>query len=148
MISVATAVALLWLIPGMFMIARALEKDRAEKLMLDDLNGSLKEAVEVADHANSTMTMLKAVRLCTRGQLQLLTAARSSLKRTLGLKAVDIACVDELEPVPSTRVVLPINDLFVIVVDASVHGQQQALLERAALQVAHAFRDAGDAGLE
>lgn len=132
----------------MFMVARALEKDRAQKVMLDNLNGSLKEAVEVADDANSSMTMLKAVRLCTRRQLQLLTAARSSLKRTLGLKAVDIACVDGLMRVPSTKVVLPINDLFVVVVDASVHDQQQELLERATLQIAQSFRDAGDALLE
>ncbi len=41
-ISVATALMLLWLIPGLFRLAKALEKDRVEKVMLDSLGGALK----------------------------------------------------------------------------------------------------------
>ena len=148
-ISVASAAVLLYLIPGLFLLARTLEKDRAEREALEDLNGTLTESVEMSDNSRGTnMTMLKAVRVCTRRQLHLLTAARSSLKRTFGMKAVDIKLVDGLGPVPATSVVLPVNDIIVVVVDASVHQRQQELLERAALQIATSFRDAGDAPLE
>ena len=148
-ISVASAAVLLYLIPGLFLLARTLEKDRAEREALEDLNGTLTESVEMSDNSRGTnMTMIKAVRVCTRRQLHLLTAARSSLKRTFGMKAVDIKLVDGLGPVPATSVVLPVNDIIVVVVDASVHQRQQELLERAALQIGTSFRDAGDAPLE
>ena len=49
---------LLWLIPGLFRLAKALEKDRVEKLMLDNLGGALKDAVEGTDDIKASLSLI------------------------------------------------------------------------------------------
>ncbi len=46
-ISVLTAVIMLWLIPELFKLAKALETERCEKLLLDNFNATLRAAVDV-----------------------------------------------------------------------------------------------------
>ncbi len=46
-ISIATAVMMLWLIPELFKLAKALEAERCEKLLLESFQATLNNAVEV-----------------------------------------------------------------------------------------------------
>ena len=46
-ISVATAVMMLWLVPELFKLAKALEAERCEKLLLESFQATLNNAVEV-----------------------------------------------------------------------------------------------------
>jgi len=46
-ISVLTAVIMLWLIPELFKLAKALETERCEKMLLDNFNATLRAAVDV-----------------------------------------------------------------------------------------------------
>ena len=46
-ISVATAIMMLWLIPELFKLAKALEAERCEKLLLESFQATLNNAVEV-----------------------------------------------------------------------------------------------------
>ena len=84
----------------------------------------------------------RAAAYCSNRQLRLLTSAKASLARMLGTKGVDITSAEGLKPMPG-KVVVPINQLFVIVVDEAAHAQHRELVERASLQIAQAFRNAG-----
>ena len=55
---------LLWLIPGLFQLAKALERDRVQKLMLDNLAGALKDAVEGTDDVKASLSLIRAAAYC------------------------------------------------------------------------------------
>lgn len=46
-ISVATAIMMLWLIPELFKLAKALEAERCERLLLESFQATLNNAVQV-----------------------------------------------------------------------------------------------------
>lgn len=146
-ISVLTAFMLLWLIPGVFKLAKALEQERVERLMLENFQGTLTEAAEGPDDIKATLNIIRAVPHCSNRQLRLLTAAKSSLCRMLASNHVDIVGKEGLKEVPG-KVTVPINQLFVIVLDKDVHAKHRDILAKLSGQIAHAFMEAGDLILE
>jgi hypothetical protein len=143
-ISVLTALMLIWLIPGVFILAKTLEKERVERIMLENFQASLKEAVEGPEDWKASLNMIRAVPFCSNRQLRLLTVAKSSLTRMLAPSQVDIVSTAEAEGPMSNKVVVPINKLFVIVVDEEAHVKHTELLQRISNQIAQLFMEAGD----
>ena len=142
-ISVLTAVMLLWLIPELFKLAKSLETERSERLMLENFQATLKDAVEGPEEKmdEASMNLMKAIPYCSNRQLRAMAAAKASLARMFRSKSVDVKMADGLKMMPE-KVVLPINHLFVIVADADVHAQHSEMLDRMSMQIAKTFRDA------
>ena len=142
-ISLMTAIMLLWLIPGMFKLARSLEKERTDRLMLESLRAALREAVEGPEDKKAVLDIIRSVPFCSNRQLRLLTAAKSSLIRMLGTHGVDIISTQNVHSMHN-KVVVPINQVVAIVADADVHADHSELLERVGLQIAQLFTETGD----
>lgn len=138
-----TAIMLLWLIPGMFKLARSLEKERTDRMMLESLRAALREAVEGPEDKKAVLDLIRSVPFCSNRQLRLLTAAKSSLIRMLGTHGVDIISTQNVH-LMHNKVVVPINQVVAIVADADVHAQHSELLERVGLQIAQLFTETGD----
>lgn len=141
-ISLLTAILLLWLIPEVFILAKSLEKERTNKLLLESFQAALREAVEGPDDRKASLDIIRTVPFCSNRQLRLLTVAKSSLARMLGTSSVDITSAQGERP--PNKVAVPINQLFVILVDPEVHAVNSELLERVAMQIAQLFMEAGD----
>lgn len=144
-ISVLTAVMLLWLIPGVFKLAKKLEEERTEKMAMETFEAALTEAVEAPEDRKASLNLIRTIPFCSNRQLRLLTTARSSLARMLGSSTVEITSVDDQKSIlPTNRAVVPINQLIVIVVNSDVYEAHRELLERVSVQIAKLFREAGD----
>lgn len=146
-ISVLTAFMLLWLIPGVFKLAKSLEQERAERMLLEAFQATLTEAAEGPEDLKGSLNIIRAVPHCSNRQLRLLTAAKSSLARMLNSSSVDIVGAQAVKETPG-KVTVPVNQLFVIVIDKDVQAKHSDLLERLSGQIAHAFMEAGDMVLE
>lgn len=142
-ISVLTALMMLWLVPELFKLAKALETERSEKLMLDNFQATLRDAVDGPDEKmdEASFSLMKAIPYCSNRQLRTMAAAKSSLARSFPARSVVISMAEGLKLAPN-KVVLPINQLFVIVADANVHAQRGEVLDRMTMQIAKTFRDA------
>jgi hypothetical protein len=143
-ISVLTALMLLWLIPGLFKLAQKLEDERAEKIKLETFQAQLREAVEAPEDRKASLNLIRTVPFCSNRQLRLLTTAKSSLARMLGSSSVEITSVDDDKSVPANRMIVPVNQLVVIIVDKDVYERHRELLEHMRAQIAHRFMEAGD----
>lgn len=142
-ISVLTAIMMLWLIPELFKLAKALETERCENIMLERFQATLRDAVEGPEDKvdEASLNLMKAIPYCSNRQLRAMAAAKADLARMFRGKGVDISMAQDLKVRPN-KVVVPINQLFVMVADADIHAQQGQMLDRMSMQIAKTFMDA------
>ena len=90
---------------------------------------------------DASLNLMKAIPYCSNRQLRAMSAAKADLGRMFRSKSVDISIAQDLKPRPN-KVILPINNLFVMVADADIHAQQGHMLDRMSLSIAKTFMDA------
>ncbi len=90
---------------------------------------------------DASLNLMKAIPYCSNRQLRAMSAAKADLARMFRSKSVDISIAQDLKPRPN-KVILPINNLFVMVADADIHAQQGQMLDRMSLSIAKTFMEA------